>query len=325
MTTVARPTTVATELLRIRGSVFIRSVSATPVVACALHPQVRGGDDLTASPPRRLNTSPAGEGCGRPYDDSVGRNGLRHEDARWARWWQETGEYELRQILHWKWDPIGVAGAFPYAANEYDRYAPQIASALKQGVSAVQIAAVLAGIEHDRMDLPEVSSGDRRTLAEGIVAWYESSQTRWVEFGSVKTSDPRSVVIPGIERCDFSALNGLEVQQIWIWWSLRLVFDLGYPGVVVDLTDFRFTDAAGARFDVRTETDPVSAGPVLSLLHHRVRAARVEDSTLTMEFDNSATIACPPRPHDEAWSAWLPGGTPCYCPPGGFVGPSEQS
>lgn len=195
-------------------------------------------------------------------------------------------------------------------------------------MSAVQIAEVLAGIEHDRMDLPEVSSGDRRTLADGIVAWYESSQTRWVEFGSVRTPDPRPVVIPGIESCDFSALNGLEADQVWIWWSLRLVFDLGCPGkpgVFVDLADFRFTDADGAHVDVRTETDPATAGPVLSLLHHRVRAARVEDSTLTMEFDNSTTTPCPPRPQSEAWSAWLPGGTPCYCPPGGFASPDSQS
>jgi hypothetical protein len=249
---------------------------------------------------------------------------LRLEDPRWARWWQETGEHELRRILHWKWDPIGVAGAFPYAADEYDRYAPQIAAALKQQLSAVEIADVLAGIERDWMGHLGVSAGDRRTLADGIVAWYESSQTRWIEFGSLRTPDPRAVVLPGIEGCDFSALNGLEIDQVWIWWSLRLVFDLGYPGkpgVLVDLTDFRFTDAVGAHIDVRTETDPVTAGPVLSLLHHRVRAARVEDSALTMEFDNHATIACPPRPHAEAWSAWLPGGTPCYCPPGGFASP----
>jgi hypothetical protein len=68
----------------------------------------------------------------RPYDGSVAPNNLRLEGARWERWWQETGEYEQSQVLHWKWDPIGVARAFPYAANEYDRYAPQIAAALKQ-------------------------------------------------------------------------------------------------------------------------------------------------------------------------------------------------
>jgi hypothetical protein len=48
-------------------------------------------------------------------------------------------------------------------------------------VSAVGIAAVLAGIERDWMSLPDVGSGGRRALAERIVAWYESSQTRWVD------------------------------------------------------------------------------------------------------------------------------------------------
>jgi hypothetical protein len=48
------------------------------------------------------------------------------------RWWTETGEFELRQILHWKWDPIGVAYKFPWAADEYDMYVPQVAESLKR-------------------------------------------------------------------------------------------------------------------------------------------------------------------------------------------------
>lgn len=50
-----------------------------------------------------------------------------------ARWWDETGDYELRQILHWRWDPIGVANVFPYAADEYGNYAPTIVDALRAG------------------------------------------------------------------------------------------------------------------------------------------------------------------------------------------------
>lgn len=116
----------------------------------------------------------------------------RSEDSvvEWARWWQETGEYELRQILHWKWDPIGVASAFPWAADEYDRYAPQIAAALKERASAAEIAELLGCIECDRMGLREVVPEFRREVPEfrqkvavHILAWYESSQTRWLEFG----------------------------------------------------------------------------------------------------------------------------------------------
>lgn len=52
-----------------------------------------------------------------------------------AQWWDETGEYELRQILHWRWDPIGVSSVFPYAADEYDDYAlPAYAISLSSGL-----------------------------------------------------------------------------------------------------------------------------------------------------------------------------------------------
>jgi len=50
-----------------------------------------------------------------------------------ARWWKETGEHELRQILFWKWDPIGVSDIFPNTADDYDGYAPPIVSALRKG------------------------------------------------------------------------------------------------------------------------------------------------------------------------------------------------
>jgi hypothetical protein len=52
-----------------------------------------------------------------------------------ARWWKETGEHELRQILLWRRDPIGVADFFPNTAEEYDGYAPQIVQSLRNGAS----------------------------------------------------------------------------------------------------------------------------------------------------------------------------------------------
>jgi len=33
-------------------------------------------------------------------------------------------------------------------------------------------------------------------------------------------------------------LIGLEVNQVWVWWSLRLVFDLGAPGEKDTYVDF---------------------------------------------------------------------------------------
>lgn len=33
-----------------------------------------------------------------------------------------TDALELRQILYWRWDPIGVSDEFPLNAGEYDLY-----------------------------------------------------------------------------------------------------------------------------------------------------------------------------------------------------------
>jgi hypothetical protein len=119
---------------------------------------------------------------------------------------------------------------------------------------------------------------------------------------------------------DFTVLTGLEIEQIWVWKSyLRLVFEVGapnQPGVYVDLTDFRFTDTANKNWEVRVEDDPLTAGPVLGLLNHRVTTARVCDWELNITVDNSARIACPPQAAYEAWAACL--ANECwYCPPGG--------
>ena len=105
---------------------------------------------------------------------------------RFTRWWKETGEHELRQLLHWRWDPIGVAAAFPYAAAEYDSYAPEVVSALRKGASSVEIAQLLGTIEHEQMGLGEGADERRRNIAEEILAWFESSQARWVDFGPLR-------------------------------------------------------------------------------------------------------------------------------------------
>jgi hypothetical protein len=44
---------------------------------------------------------------------------------------------------------------------------------------------------------------------------------------------------------ELSAFEGLGVEQVWVWYSLRLVFDLGppgKPGTYIDVTQFDFTD-----------------------------------------------------------------------------------
>lgn len=125
---------------------------------------------------------------------------------------------------------------------------------------------------------------------------------------------------PVVAMSEFTALTGLEIEQIWVWKSyLRLVFDLGAPGrsgVYVDLTDFRFKDAADETWEVRVEDDPLTAGPVLGLLNHRVTTAQVQNWKLILTFDTGAHIVCPPQAPYEAWAACLPD-EHWHCPPGG--------
>jgi hypothetical protein len=103
-----------------------------------------------------------------------------------ARWWNETGEHELRQLLYWKWDPIGVNAAFPRTADEYDRYAPEVVSALSNGACEADIAELLETIQRDRMGLGGEPSGRLRPVASDIVAWLAQSQDSWKNFGPVR-------------------------------------------------------------------------------------------------------------------------------------------
>ena len=72
---------------------------------------------------------------------------------------------------------------------------------------------------------------------------------------------------------EFSVFEGLEVEQVWVWYSLRLVFDLGppgKPGSYIDITEFDFTATDGTLIRISVESDPVAAGAVLGVVHHRV-------------------------------------------------------
>jgi hypothetical protein len=110
-----------------------------------------------------------------------------------------------------------------------------------------------------------------------------------------------------------SALVEAEVEQVWVWWSLRLVFDLN--GTHVDLANFRFRDRRGETRDVRIEDDPEAAGPVLGLLHHRVTSAEIVDWELRLSFDSGASLVCPPDSRYEAWSIAIAGRSTLDCPP----------
>jgi hypothetical protein len=112
------------------------------------------------------------------------------EDAltteEFARWWRETGEHELRQLLLWRWDPIGVADYFPNSADEYDGYAPQVVQVLRQGGDAAAVAGHLLEVERQSMDGPLTPPQRLEYLGSLICDWYESSQNSWADFGPVR-------------------------------------------------------------------------------------------------------------------------------------------
>ncbi len=103
-----------------------------------------------------------------------------------SRWWRETGEHELRQILLWRWDPIAVADYFPNTADEYDDYALPLAEVLRTGGDAKAVTAHLREVEHESMDGP-LSSGERlQYVGEFIREWYENSVDSWSRYGPVR-------------------------------------------------------------------------------------------------------------------------------------------
>ena len=107
-------------------------------------------------------------------------------DEQYARWWAETGEHELRQLLLWRWDPIGVAQEFPNAADEYDDYAPALAELLRGGASEAEIAEHLEAVERDSMGLAASSPERLGSLGELLAGWFEHSVHSWRRYGPLR-------------------------------------------------------------------------------------------------------------------------------------------
>ena len=98
-----------------------------------------------------------------------------------SRWWKEAGGWQLRQLLFWRWDPIGVSFAFPSTHDEYDGYAGPVARRLNEGAGVEEIAAFLQEAEEETMGLTSGPGADRRrrNTAELIVDWYRRSIEFW--------------------------------------------------------------------------------------------------------------------------------------------------
>ena len=78
------------------------------------------------------------------------------------------------EILHYVWDPIGVAG-IPEARDEYDSYLAHVVELLRTGVPAERIAEHLHRIEYEAMGLSRIGGASAKTLrvAELLVRNYQ--------------------------------------------------------------------------------------------------------------------------------------------------------
>ncbi|HEY4826261.1 MAG TPA: hypothetical protein VIH85_05815 [Solirubrobacteraceae bacterium] len=79
-----------------------------------------------------------------------------------------------------------MSAAFPRTADEFDRYAPEVVSALSNGASEAGIAELLETIECDRMGLGAGANDRLRPAASEIVDWLAQSQDSWKNFGPVR-------------------------------------------------------------------------------------------------------------------------------------------
>lgn len=99
----------------------------------------------------------------------------------YSRWIREAGFEQLRQLLFWLWDPIGVNDAFPDTADEYDAYVRTLLSRLRQGMTADDVAAYLLEVERGPMGLAVGHAAPRRDVAERVVDWFEASVGHWLD------------------------------------------------------------------------------------------------------------------------------------------------
>jgi hypothetical protein len=142
-------------------------------------------------------------------------------EEQYARWWQESGFVELRQILYWMWDPIHVNNAFPHTHDEYDRYAKVLLSKLRKGASASDVVEYLVSVEKGPMGMKRAV--DLSPLGERVMEWYGES---------IRTGSTVSLVHDG--RCVMLAACSSALRR-WLSASpsvLRFPTDCSDPGLL---------------------------------------------------------------------------------------------
>ena len=88
---------------------------------------------------------------------------------------QKALHQAVGEVLHYIWDPIGVAGV-PQARDEYDGYVDQVCSLLWRGASNAQLAQHLVQIADEHMGLTDTES--RAALAAGKLLEWRDAVTR---------------------------------------------------------------------------------------------------------------------------------------------------
>ncbi len=73
------------------------------------------------------------------------------------------------EVLHYVWDPIGVAEA-PRARDEYYSYLPQVFLLVKENAAATEIADYLSEISTENMGLNENRAHDLK-VAKLLLRW----------------------------------------------------------------------------------------------------------------------------------------------------------
>ena len=80
------------------------------------------------------------------------------------------------EVLHYVWDPIGVAG-HPQARDEYDSYVPGVVALLLSDAGATVIADHLSQITCDAMEIGADRQRDMK-VAELLIEWCRLLQDR---------------------------------------------------------------------------------------------------------------------------------------------------
>jgi hypothetical protein len=150
------------ELARWPGASTLRMASATDEV-----PATDGGQDRV----------PAPASWSFEFHVSLPPRLTPEQHAAWAA----EGLRQLRQLLYWRWDPIGVSAAFPRTEDEYDAYASVLISRLRDGASPDDVAAYLHGVERDDMEQCVSSRDELSSFGTHVVEWYQESLSHWAD------------------------------------------------------------------------------------------------------------------------------------------------